>query len=62
MKKLILGAAFALAANTAFAGSIAEPMIEPTIVVEQASSSSVNHGVLVPVMFLLFVSTSILLG
>lgn len=62
MKKLVLGIGFALAANAALAGSLADPIVEPTVVVEQAESSSVNHGILVPVMFLLFVGSSVLLG
>ena len=62
MKKLVLGAAFALVASSAMAGSLAEPIVEPTVVVEQAASSSVNHGILAPLMFVIMVGSAIILG
>lgn len=61
MKKLVLGAAFALAANAAMAGSLAEPIIAEEVIVEQAATSSVNQHILPPLFFLMFVATGALL-
>jgi len=55
MKKLVLGAAFALVASSAMAGSIAEPVMQPEVIIEQAQGSSVNHHILPPLIFLLSV-------
>jgi len=53
MKSIALAAALSLAATSAFAGSyVAEPMMEPAVMVEKASSSS-GGGVLVPLIVLL---------
>jgi len=52
MKKLALAAALSIAATSAFAGGMAEPVMEPEVVVEDASSSA---GGLVPLLvFLVF--------
>lgn len=51
MKKLVLAAALTAAASTAFAGNMAEPVIEAPVIVEEASSSSAG-GVLVPLIIL----------
>ena len=59
MKKVVLGAAFALVASTALAGSVAPPVIEDAVIVDQAATSSVNHHVLPPVMFLLSVGAAL---
>ena len=59
MKKLILGAAFALVATSAVAGSVAPPIIEPTVIVDQAATSSVNHHILPPVLFLITVASAV---
>lgn len=50
MKKIALAAALSVAATTAFAGTMEEPMIEPMIIVEDTSSSA--GGWIVPVLFL----------
>jgi len=50
MKKLVLAAAMTVAASSAFAGSLADPIIEAPVVVEEATSSSA--GVLVPILIL----------
>ena len=60
MKKLVLGAAFALVASTAVAGTVAPPVMEPAIVIEQASGSSVNQHLLPPILFVLAVATSMI--
>ncbi|MEJ1997554.1 MAG: hypothetical protein P8X76_05220 [Maritimibacter sp.] len=62
MKKLVLGAAFALAASSAMAGSLADPIVEPEIIVEQAATSSVNQHFLPPLFFVLIVAGAIALG
>lgn len=56
MKKLALAAALTLAASTAFAGGMVEPVMEPEVV-EQATSSSAG-GVIVPLMLLLVVAAA----
>ena len=57
MKKLALAAAFSLAATTAFAGGMAEPVMEPEVVKETTSSSS--GGIIVPLLLLLVVAAAI---
>ena len=61
MKKLVLGAAFALVATSAVAGSVAPPIIEDTVIIEQAATSSVNHHILPPLLFVLAVGASMAL-
>lgn len=61
MKKFVLATAIALAATTAMAGSIAGPVVEPEVIVQQAATSSVNQHILPPVLFVLSVATSLLL-
>ncbi len=56
MKKLVLGTAFALAASSAMAGSLADPVVEPEIVIEQAATSSMNQHILPPLLFVLIVA------
>ena len=52
MKKIALAAAFSLAATSAFAGNLADPIIEADpIVVEETSSSA--GGILVPLLFVI---------
>ncbi|TYB77804.1 hypothetical protein [Maritimibacter fusiformis] len=60
MKKFVLGAAFALVAGAAVAGTVAPPIMEPAIVIEQASGSSMNQHLLPPILFVLAVATSII--
>lgn len=50
MKKLVLAAAFAGAASAGYAGTIADPVIEAPVVVEEAAGSSA--GVVVPLILL----------
>jgi hypothetical protein len=56
MKKLALAAAVSLAASTAFAGGMAEPVMEPEVVVQKSSSSG---GILVPLLLLLVVAAAV---
>lgn len=56
MKKLALAAAVSLAASTAFAGGLAEPVMEPEVVVQKSSSSG---GILIPLLLLLVVGAAI---
>jgi len=56
MKKLALAAAVSLTASTAFAGGMAEPVMEPAPVVEKASSSG---GIVVPLLLLLVVAAAV---
>ena len=61
MKKLILGAAFALVASTAFAGSVAPPIIEDTVIIEQAATSSVSHHLIPAMLFVIAVGGALAL-
>ena len=54
MKKFVLAAALTVVASSAFAGSLADPIIEAPVVVEEASSSSA--GILVPILLLVLVA------
>lgn len=56
MKKLALAAALSVAATTAFAGNMSEPMMEPEIIIEDTSSSA--GGILVPLLFLVLVAAA----
>jgi hypothetical protein len=56
MKKLALATVMALTASTAFAGGLAEPIVEPTVVVKETSSSS--GGVVVPLLILLVIAAA----
>ncbi|MCC0063435.1 MAG: hypothetical protein H6895_05005 [Defluviimonas sp.] len=56
MKKLALAAAISVAATSAFAGGMAEPIMEPAPVVEKASSSA--GGIVVPLLLLLLVAAA----
>ncbi len=57
MKKLALAAALSVAASTAFAGNISEPIVEPEVIVEDTSSSS-NGGILVPLLALILIAAA----
>ena len=54
MKKIALAAALSVAATTAFAGGMAEPIME-TEVVEAATSSSAG-GIIVPLLLLVIIA------
>lgn len=56
MKKLALAAALSIAGTSAFAGGMAEPIMEPAPVVEEASSSA--GGIVVPLLLLLLVAAA----
>ena len=56
MKKLALAAAVSLAASTAFAGGMAEPVMEPAVVVEKSSTSG---GMIIPLLLLLVVAAAV---
>jgi len=57
MKKLAIAAAFTLAATSAFAGNMVEPVMEPEVIVEETSSS--NGGIIVPLLFLVLVAAAV---
>lgn len=57
MKKLVLAAALSAAASTAFAGSLADPIIEAPVIVEEASSSST--GIWIPLILLAVVAAAV---
>ena len=57
MKKIVLAAALSFAATTAFAGGMAEPVMEPAPVAAKAASSS-GGGLLVPLLLLLVVAAA----
>ncbi len=52
MKKLLLAATFTAFASSAFAGAYSEPIVEPTIIIEDTASSA-SHQWLVPVTLVL---------
>jgi hypothetical protein len=56
MKKLALAAALTAVATTAFAGGMAEPVMEPEVV--QAATSSSAGGVIVPLLLLLVLAAA----
>lgn len=59
MKKIALAAAFAGAASTAFAGSMAEPVIEmdPVVVVEDTTTSS-SSNLIVPLIIVALIAAA----
>ncbi len=57
MKKLALAAALSLSATTAFAGGMAEPVMEPEVVVEETAST--NAGLIVPLLLLVLVAVAV---
>jgi hypothetical protein len=56
MKKLVLAATVSLAATTAFAGGMADPVMEEAPIVETTSSSS--GGVVVALLLLLVIAAA----
>lgn len=54
MKKIALAAALSVAASTAFAGGVAEPVMEAEVVAARTSSSA--GGIVVPLLLLLVVA------
>lgn len=57
MKKIALAAAFAGAASAASAGSLADPIIEAPVIVEEASSSS--NGIWLPLVLLAIIAAAV---
>jgi hypothetical protein len=57
MKKLAFAAALSVSASTAFAGGVAEPVMEPEVVAAATSSSAA--GVIVPVLLLLVLAAAL---
>ncbi|WP_420861820.1 hypothetical protein [Algirhabdus cladophorae] len=59
MKKIVLAAAFATAASTAFAGNMEEPMMEmePEMIVEETTGSSAG-GIILPLMAILLLAAA----
>jgi hypothetical protein len=55
MKKLVLAAALTGAASTAFAGGMAEPVMEPEIIVEETSGTTAG-GIVVPLVLLALIA------
>lgn len=58
MKKFALAAAFAGAASTAFAGNVAEPIIETpvAIVTEETTASSSANGLILPLIIVALIA------
>ena len=56
MKKLALAAALSVAASNAFAGGMAEPVMEPEVV--EANTSSSAGGIIVPLLLLLVIAAA----
>ena len=57
MKKLVLAAALTAAASTAFAGTIAEPVVEAPVIVEETTGSS--GGIWLPILLLVIVGAAV---
>ena len=59
MKKFALAAAFGVAASTAFAGNMSEPVMEmaPVVVMEEAASSS-GGGLIIPLILLALIAAA----
>jgi hypothetical protein len=56
MKKLALAAALTVAASTAFAGGMAEPVMEPEVV--EANTSSSAGGIIVQQLLLVVIAAA----
>lgn len=61
MKKFALAAAFGVAASTAFAGNMAEPVIEmaPVVVMEETAGSSSGAGLIVPLILVALIAAAL---
>ena len=57
MKKFALVAIVSLFGTTAFAGGMAEPIIDPEVIVEDTSSSA--GGIIIPLLLLILVAAAI---
>ncbi len=58
MKKFALAAALMLAASTAFAGGLAQPIVEPApaVAVVATNNSSSGSGIVVPLLLILVIA------
>jgi hypothetical protein len=56
MKKIALAAALSVAATTAFAGGMVEPVMEPAVVEAGTSSSG---GIILPLLLLVAVAAAV---
>lgn len=61
MKKIALAAAFAGVTSTAFAGSMAEPVMEmdPVIVMEDTAAGSSAGGLIVPLILVALLAAAL---
>ena len=57
MKKLILSAALSMTAASAFAGGLAEPVMEPTVV--EAKTTRSASGIISPLLLLIRVAAAV---
>lgn len=57
MKKLVIAAAFAAAASTATAGTLAEPIIEAPVIVQEVQAT--NKGIWLPLVLLVLVGAAV---
>ncbi len=57
VKKILLATAIAVTASSAFAGAYSDPVVDPIVIVEAATSSA-SHDWLVPVVFFLILFAS----
>ncbi len=56
MKKLALAAMSLVTGSAAFAGGLAEPVMEPEVV--EAATSSSSAGIIVPIILLLLIAAA----
>ncbi len=61
MKKFALAAAFAGAASTAFAGNVAEPIMEmaPVVVMEETAGSSSSAVFIIPLILVVLIAAAL---
>ena len=61
MKKIALAAAFGLAASTAFAGNMSEPVMEmaPVVVMEETAGSSSGAGLIIPLILVALIAVAL---
>lgn len=59
MKKIALAVALSVAASTAFAGNLSEPVIEAPVIVEETNASSSSAAIWVPLVLLAIVAIAI---
>ena len=58
MKKIALAAVMAATATSAFAGGLAEPMIEAPVIVEETAATSSSAGIVVPLLLLAIIAAA----